>query len=86
MEHTGSPTGPNPAQIAALIHALDHLRHWTENAREKTRRRDLQGRRLALSAARLRDEAWSASLLAAYHVFEVDALHETWCDIGGGRA
>ncbi|MFZ5707905.1 MAG: hypothetical protein ACOY5R_21820 [Pseudomonadota bacterium] len=86
MEQTGSPPCPDLVQIDALIHALDNLRHWTSDARDKGRRRDLQGRRLALSAARLRDESWSASLLAAYQLFEVDGLHQAWRDIGGGHA
>jgi hypothetical protein len=48
--------------------------------------RDVRQQRLAVSAARLRDEAWGHSLLAAHDLFQIDGLHAAWSDMAGGSA
>jgi hypothetical protein len=69
----------------ALIRALRNLRHWSATAADRRGHQDDLGRRLYVSAARLRDEAWADSLDAAYALFEIDAIHDAWVAVGGGR-
>lgn len=70
-------------EIDALLRALRGLRHWTATAAARHDYLDDQGRRLFTSAARLRDDAWSDSLRAAYALFEIDAIHQAWIETGG---
>jgi len=73
-------------RIASLIRVLDDLRHWTEAMEKLSAVRDERQPRLVVSAARLRDEAWSRSLLAAHDLFQIDGLHSAWVDMAGGSA
>lgn len=72
-------------EIDALMRALRNLRHWSATAAVRRAHRDDLGRRLYAAAARLRDEAWTDSLLAAYALFEIDAIHEAWTAADGHR-
>jgi len=74
------------ARIASLIRALDDLRHWTEAMEKHRPFRDVRQQRLVVSDARLRDEAWGHSLLAAHELFQIDGLHAAWSDMAGGNA
>ncbi|MGC6330926.1 hypothetical protein [Rhizorhabdus sp. FW153] len=74
------------ARIDSLIRALDDLRHWTEAVEKRRPFRDVRQQRLAVSDARLRDEAWGHSLLAAHDLFQIDGLHAAWSDMAGGSA
>jgi hypothetical protein len=71
------------AEIDALLRALGDLRHWSASAAARKVYRDDQGRRLYATAVHRRDEAWVNSLDAAYRLFEIDAIHDSWVDAGG---
>lgn len=73
-------------EIDALMRALRNLRHWTGTAAARRAHDGDQGRRLYATAARLREEAWIDSLDAAYRLFEIDAIHDSWIDAGGRTA
>lgn len=75
--------GREVAEIDALQRALRGLRHWAATADARQHHADAQGRRLYLSAARLRDETWADCLAAAYRLFEIDAIHHAWLETGG---
>jgi hypothetical protein len=77
---------PEIGRIVSLIRALDDLRHWTEAMEKHSAAHDERQPRLVVSAARLRDEAWSHSLLAAHDLFQIDGLHSAWVDMAGGSA
>ena len=70
-------------EIDALLRALGDLRHWSASAAARKAYRDDQGRRLYATAARQREDAWISSLGAAYRLFEIDAIHDSWIDAGG---
>ena len=72
-------------EVDALMRALRALRHWSAAAAARRNLRDDIGRRLYASAADLRDEAWADSLQAAYALFEIDAIHDSWIDAGVRR-
>ncbi len=74
------------SEVDALMRALRNLRHWSATA---AARRDHQGdwdKRLYVTAAQLREEARADSLLAAYGLFEIDAIHDAWLCAEGRRA
>lgn len=70
-------------EIDALLRALRGLKHWTATADSRLHYADDQGARLHAMAARLREEAWADSLLSAYRLFEIDAIHDAWVGAGG---
>ena len=72
-------------EIDVLLRALTRLRHWSAAAQARRLHRGDRGERLLASARRLRDEAWSDSLAAAYLLFEIDAIHQAWIDSAGSR-
>ncbi|KRB86328.1 hypothetical protein ASE00_06315 [Sphingomonas sp. Root710] len=73
-------------EIDALVRALGNLRHWSGTAASRSSYADDQGRRLFATAGRLREEAWIDSLAAAYRLFEIDAIHDSWIAAGGRPA
>ncbi|MET0376632.1 MAG: hypothetical protein ABW128_20560 [Rhizorhabdus sp.] len=70
-------------EIDALMRALGNLRHWANAAAARKTYAGDQGRRLYATAARLHEEAWVSSLDAAYRLFEINAIHDVWVDMGG---
>lgn len=78
--------GRECAEIDALVRALTNLRHWSAAADSRRSYVDDQGRRLHASARTLRDAAWANCLAAAYHLFEIDAIHAAWRELDGGCA
>lgn len=73
-------------EIDALVRSLANLRHWSSAAATRSSYADDQGRRLFATAGQLREEAWIDSLAAAYRLFEIDAIHDSWIATGGRRA
>ncbi|WP_340317161.1 hypothetical protein [Rhizorhabdus argentea] len=73
-------------EIDALLRALCDLRHWSASAAARKAYHDDLGRRRYATAARQRDEAWVNSLDAAYRLFEIDAIHDSWIEAGGRPA
>jgi len=88
MNLSGSSAGlrREVMEIDALVRALGNLRHWSGAAAARSAFTDDQGRRLLATADQLRDEAWIDSLAAAYRLFEIDAIHDSWIAAGGRPA
>lgn len=86
LSHSLGDSCREVVEIDALVRALGNLRHWSGAAATRSSYADDQGRRLFATAGRLRQEAWIDSLAAAYRLFEIEAIHDSWIAEGGRSA
>jgi hypothetical protein len=75
--------GRTMEQIDALVRALGSWRHWSATAFARSAHLGSSHAldRLHAQAAGERDQAQAATLIAAYRLFEADALHDAYLDI-----